>query len=144
MRKDDNVIPQAADVTAFFTALRHPKKRTVSIGPQSEADAREMIALRDRKRRDSDLADGPLSGTAGLPSPLVEVETEVFGSKQSVHPRYNGHTVLVGQPGAADSDPSASRADDGIRDEQMFSALEKPRVRYDVEVVTKLVVYAGK
>jgi len=28
-------------------------------------------------------------------------------------------------------------------DSAMFLALEKPRVRYDVEVVTKLVVYAG-
>lgn len=25
----------------------------------------------------------------------------------------------------------------------MFSALEKPRIRYDVEVITKVVVYAG-
>lgn len=25
----------------------------------------------------------------------------------------------------------------------MFSKLEKPRVRYDVEVITKLIVYAG-
>lgn len=25
----------------------------------------------------------------------------------------------------------------------MFSTLEKPRIRYDVEVITKLVVYAG-
>jgi len=25
----------------------------------------------------------------------------------------------------------------------MFSNIEKPRVRYDVEVITKLVVYAG-
>ncbi len=28
-------------------------------------------------------------------------------------------------------------------DQEMFSALKKPRVRYDVEVITKLVVYAG-
>lgn len=25
----------------------------------------------------------------------------------------------------------------------MFSALERPRIRYDVEVITKLIVYAG-
>lgn len=32
----------------------------------------------------------------------------------------------------------------GERDEQeVFSQIKKPRVRYDVEVVTKLVVYAG-
>ena len=27
---------------------------------------------------------------------------------------------------------------------EMFSNLEKPRVRYDVEVITKLIVYTGK
>jgi hypothetical protein len=32
----------------------------------------------------------------------------------------------------------------GKRDEkEVFSQIKKPRVRYDVEVVTKLVVYAG-
>ena len=29
-------------------------------------------------------------------------------------------------------------------EQDMFSRLQKPRVRYDVEVVTKLVVYSGK
>lgn len=41
----------------------------------------------------------------------------------------------------------ASRAKDAARDKEdhrMLSALEKPRTHYDVEVVTKLVVYAGK
>jgi hypothetical protein len=31
-----------------------------------------------------------------------------------------------------------------LGEKEMFSQLEKPRVRYDVEVVTKLVVYSGK
>jgi dihydrosphingosine 1-phosphate phosphatase len=30
-----------------------------------------------------------------------------------------------------------------LGEKEMFSRLEKPRVRYDVEVVTKLVVYTG-
>ncbi len=38
---------------------------------------------------------------------------------------------------------SDSRSDDEKSDREMFSALEKPRVRYDAEVITKLVVYAG-
>lgn len=39
--------------------------------------------------------------------------------------------------------------DPGYREEEereereMFSLLQKPRVRYDVEVVTKLIVYSG-
>ena len=31
-----------------------------------------------------------------------------------------------------------------LGEKELFSRLEKPRVRYDVEVVTKLVVYTGK
>ena len=29
------------------------------------------------------------------------------------------------------------------QDQKMFDALQRPRVRYDVEVITKLIVYAG-
>jgi len=38
---------------------------------------------------------------------------------------------------------SADRRQDEREEREMFSKLEKPRVRYDVEVVTKLIVYAG-
>jgi len=49
---------------------------------------------------------------------------------------------IPGVTGGTDSFSPLSS--DGSSDESMFLALEKPRVRYDVEVVTKLVVYAGK
>ena len=39
--------------------------------------------------------------------------------------------------------PSAERRQDEKEEREMFSKLEKPRVRYDVEVITKLIVYAG-
>jgi dihydrosphingosine 1-phosphate phosphatase len=32
----------------------------------------------------------------------------------------------------------------GADEEEMFSMIKKPRVRYDVEVVTRLIVYMGK
>jgi hypothetical protein len=35
------------------------------------------------------------------------------------------------------------QAMDELQEKQMFSGLQKPRVRYDVEVVTKLIVYSG-
>ena len=44
---------------------------------------------------------------------------------------YDGSEIIVGERNAAE-------------EEEIFSKLEKPRVRYDVEVVTKLVVYTGK
>ena len=39
---------------------------------------------------------------------------------------------------------SQDRRENEKEDREMFSKLEKPRVRYDVEVVTKLIVYSGK
>ena len=39
--------------------------------------------------------------------------------------------------------PSAERRQDEKEEREMFSKLEKPRVRYDVEVITKLIVYSG-
>ena len=45
------------------------------------------------------------------------------------------------------SESTASQNDSGreeeVQDRNMFSALEKPRIRYDAEVITKVVVYAG-
>lgn len=40
--------------------------------------------------------------------------------------------------------PSQERRQDEKEDREMFSKLEKPRVRYDVEVITKLIVYSGQ
>lgn len=39
--------------------------------------------------------------------------------------------------------PSEDRREYDREDREMFSKLEKPRVRYDVEVITKLIVYTG-
>lgn len=35
------------------------------------------------------------------------------------------------------------RGDEEKEDREMFMRLERPRVRYDVEVITKLIVYSG-
>lgn len=50
---------------------------------------------------------------------------------------------LVSSSGNTSRCPSAERRQDEKETREMFSKLEKPRVRYDVEVITKLVVYAG-
>lgn len=46
--------------------------------------------------------------------------------------------------GASSRRPSSERRQDEREEREMFSRLEKPRVRYDVEVITKLIVYTGK
>ena len=45
--------------------------------------------------------------------------------------------------GSSSRQPSSERRQDEREEREIFSKLEKPRVRYDVEVITKLVVYSG-
>lgn len=62
------------------------------------------------------------------------------------NPRQSPETLAPPDADAGvDAVPAAPAAPDGIdSDEQeMFSMIKKPRVRYDVEVVTKLIVYIG-
>jgi hypothetical protein len=33
--------------------MRHPRRRAISVGPQSEADAYETLAYREKRRRES-------------------------------------------------------------------------------------------
>lgn len=52
--KDDDVFPSVSEIPSFLTSIRHPgRSRSISIGPQSEADAYETLAYRDKRRRDS-------------------------------------------------------------------------------------------
>ncbi|GAB7338648.1 hypothetical protein MBLNU457_5379t2 [Dothideomycetes sp. NU457] len=150
LRKDDNVIPQFKEIPAFLTSLRHPRKRAVSVGPQSEADAREMIHHRDQVRRESQNTERPTfirqSSLLGLPSPLEDAETETYQLGATRKHRYEGPLQIPGAAAGYEllTPPLSDAASDAASDAEMFLALEKPRVRYDVEVVTKLVVYAGK
>jgi hypothetical protein len=45
--KTDNVIPSASELPTLLDTIRHPKRRaSISVGPQSEADAYEALAFR--------------------------------------------------------------------------------------------------
>ncbi|KAF4584376.1 hypothetical protein GQ602_005749 [Ophiocordyceps camponoti-floridani] len=131
----DTLFPKASDFPRMVESIRHPttRGRAVSIGPQSAADAYETLAYRERRRRESigsgcqakrpslDSVDEDRSGKAAQAS----------GAEQSSSPEkawVNGS----GMPPAVQ-----------LGDTEMFLQLVRPRVRYDVEVVTKLVVYAG-
>ena len=52
--------------------------------------------------------------------------------------------LLNGEATGMQRSASADRRQDEREEREMFSKLEKPRVRYDVEVITKIIVYAGK
>ena len=87
-----------------------------------------------------------VAGAGNLPTPAqsrVDSYEQLMGQGQVLF------TPATPPPGLADS----NQDDDAeilvgqhneLEEKEMFSKLEKPRVRYDVEVVTKLVVYTGK
>jgi hypothetical protein len=158
LRKDDNVLPPASEIPNMISNTR---KRTISVGPQSEADVREYIANREQKRRQS------LSSTSTARRPHLKTSNS---SAPDAHQKVNtatpshfnetadGHlspappsTARTGASSQANlpsrsssiSSSNDSGKEDEVKDRNMFSALEKPRIRYDVEVITKVVVYAG-
>ncbi len=77
---------------------------------------------------------------------LNSVSAEVASNKDMMGttvPPSDQYTFLNGEVPSMQRSPSADRREDEREEREMFSKLEKPRVRYDVEVVTKLIVYAG-
>jgi hypothetical protein len=139
------------------------RKRTVSIGPQSEADAREHIANREQVRRETRAANSSRSRSPkrDLQVPITEGsvlmtpdEPPTASSYLSVRPNAAGGSlkttlqanranVLTPPPSEASASSDEQREEEQA-DRKMLAAVEKPRVRYDVEVITKLVVYAGE
>ena len=175
--KDDKVIPSVSDIPSFLSSIRHPNKnRAISVGPQSEADAYEAMAFREKRRKESTSsakASGSIKRRQTTPG---EDSVEYFDRAKSII-RLNGVPVtgLLPTPnpsrldlyedmmaaGPAICTPITPDDETGLRGElvrtasqdrrqdekenrEMFSRIEKPRVRYDVEVVTKLIVYAGE
>lgn len=158
----DNVFPAVSDIPRVVESIRHPKNRgrSVSIGPQSAADAYETLAYRERRRRESAGSNGGLKSKRSLPDIAQKGEGEgVEGAsggrphaaptnRQTLLKQYEsmmgeGEVVMrpVGEDGGVDVYVMQDQY--GLEEEDVFSKLPRPRVRYDVEVVTKLVVYAG-
>ena len=75
-----------------------------------------------------------------LPTPASS-SAELFRTLTA--PEAAVYTPLTPGSGPPSRRPSSERRQDEKEEREIFSKLEKPRVRYDVEVVTKLVVYTG-
>lgn len=120
----DNILFGLSEIPALIHNIRRP--RSDSVGPQSAADAYETLAYREKKRRESIGTNQPKSHS--ITRDVAKYENEIG----------NGHMdakALI-SPGLSDDDERAEA--------EVFMKIEKPRVRYDVEVVTKLVVYSGR
>ncbi|KAK4243915.1 phosphatidic acid phosphatase type 2/haloperoxidase [Corynascus novoguineensis] len=160
--RDDNVLPNVSDLPKLVRSFRGPGRgRSVSVGPQSAADAYETLAYRERRRRESlesDAGGGGLQGKRsmnGLREKAVvdgecsQVSGVQRGGRLAEFEKSMGTGTVVASPtpnGPADAVAGPDLylgQEDELDEREVFSKLVKPRVRYDVEVVTKLVVYAG-
>lgn len=163
-RNDDNVIPSARDIPGLISNLR--RRRAVSVGPQSEADAYETIAYREKKRRDSLNATTPITSikedsemdgyfssnnqtgvqTRKRSASIEEFRRQMGGGIDMLSPAVetpgNG---LLQVPGTQQKlrQTDATDESDYILNKALFANVLRPRVRYDVEVVTKLIIYTG-
>lgn len=171
--KEDNVIPSVSEIPSMLTTLRHPQQsRSVSIGPQSAADAYETLAFRAKRRRESisSVAENIVFSKEGknhandhlcistskksesrpvIPGVLPTAVASKLNPYQYITAsdpvEYTPPTPdkVLGVPAASNRELSEDRKQYEREDREMFSKLEKPRVRYDVEVVAKLIVYCG-
>ncbi len=171
--KDDTIIPSVSELPAIITSMRNPRRRAVSIGPQSAADAYETLAYREKRRRESISSSRALSPVGLRQSPSTDASSphvNILSSEKLAnatpspplspakskldafeHMMGTGSTsAVVSSPGANENDANrlnrvtSEQQPLPERDEkEMFAKLQKPRVRYDVEVVTKLIVYSG-
>lgn len=169
MRRDDNIIPSASDIPSMLSSLRHPRRRRVSVGPQSEADAREFFANREQRRKASRPGNSPRRDPERktLPAELDSRSSDINHAKSSTASKVSEHIAksavtqniegisgaslqtnlndgkLLAEPRSESKISYSESQDEAKNDREMVSALEKPRTHYDVEVITKLVVYAG-
>ena len=168
-------MPSVSELPNFISHIRHPRRsNSISIGPQSAADAYEELAFRQKRRRES-LSSGT-STTTGLDrnSNRINEAPSFFGVKKSESSPANGQQTdsLLPTPPSSSSNlssslkapvaqtpltpinsaqdipglvrtPSQDRRQNEKEEREIFSKLPRPRVRYDVEVVTKLIVYSG-
>ena len=160
-------MPAVSEIPDFISRVSHPRRsRSVSVGPQSAADAHEALALRREMRKEKQgSASGFTTGSEHTSSTAIledaQDQLQEISEAQSNPGSHESHTQdeqasPIQEPsklGALNSlpesqgvtrSPSQDRRQNEKEEREIFSHVQKPRVRYDVEVVTKLIVYSGK
>lgn len=150
----DNVIPSVSEIPSILTTIRNPRKsRSVSIGPQSEADVYEALAHREKRRRESmsemmksSLASKESDNTTEISSRKPRIRSSTLENNEEMMRLGSSTHESDGLPLDMESNLQISNDASQYEEEkqEMFSKIEKPRVRYDVEVITKLIVYTGR
>ena len=163
-------MPSVSEIPGFLHKVRHPRRsRSVSLGPQSAADAHEALALRREMRSEKQAsASGTATGAdTALPNGGTTLGAEktatYFDSQPTTNslsnPTSNSNEQIINLEEPLKTPPletlseslptstrsvSQDRRENEKEEREIFSAITRPRVRYDVEVITKLIVYSGK
>lgn len=137
----DTLFPKASDFPRIVEGIRHPttRGRSVSIGPQSAADVYEALAYRERKRRESIGSNKSFNEENQSGKSALATGTQAAGRGLSPGGTHEMTKTELLTADVTDISPQ----DAAIEEKQFFAMITKPRVRYDIEVVTKLIVYAG-
>lgn len=144
-------MPSFSDIPTIVANIRHPRRRAISVGPQSEADAYETLAYREKRRRDS--LSSPYRGspvtdnhedasTSATALPKLSRKTSKLDEYE--HMMGRGTTAVERSQSPEGTEPFPEFVDEERVEEELFAQIKRPRVRYDVEVITKLVVYSGR
>lgn len=159
-RNDDRIIPHAKDIPSLLSSFK--RRRAISVGPQSEADAYEALAYRQKRRRDSisklnsdnnsrygneELGESQQDATASIEIPSKgrarSSSIEKFRAQMGMAAEASAPPVAVASGNSVTKDAKTTQATDDQEEAELFATVQRPRVRYDVEVVTKLIVYSG-
>lgn len=106
--------------------VRRIKSRSDSVGPQSAADVYESLAYREYQKEKAKQTDSSGISYRGSKSGTSEKESSAISSAQN------------------DSTNTTSTITEGDNNvDYDISQVVTPRVKYDVEVITKFVVYSG-
>ncbi|KAI5799611.1 sphingoid base-phosphate phosphatase [Pyronema domesticum] len=128
----DDTLPGLNELPGLVRSIR--RARSDSVGPQSVADAYETLAYREKRRRESVSKDGGVGGVNGMNG---------NGGNGNGAQGTNGIQRYENEMGTGGVDMDTLRNEAEEREVWRRVEVNRPRVRYDVEVVTKLVVYAG-
>ncbi|TQV95016.1 sphingosine-1-phosphate phosphohydrolase [Cordyceps javanica] len=145
----DTLFPTASDFPRMVAGIRHPttRGRSVSIGPQSAADAYETLAYRERQRRESISSNHSLKSKSSNLDVLGKSEDQAgkaLASGAQKPPSADYEQIIAGNEAVlTPADEPTEQQSRAVDEKEVFALLVKPRVRYDVEVVTKLIVYTG-
>ena len=137
-RLPDDTLPSLDELPSLVRSIR--RARSDSVGPQSAADAYETLAYREKRRRESthDATAAAAGACNKYEREMGTTPADLFNSSNNSNNSSNNNNSSGGSNSGGEEEEEKERR-------EVFRRIEpfKPRVRYDVEVVTKLVVYAG-